>query len=365
MDDSLSQDEIDALLNAMSSEQNSASASSDEVPQPILSQNEIDSLLSVDSSPQVPFAGNSGGILAGFPSAAPPRDANIEKYDFTMPSRVSRDHLRSLRTLHSSYAQSLSSAFSITLRSVVEVTCIHIEQLSYGEYLASLLDPSCIGVFNMNPMKGYGVIEINPLLVFPIIDRMLGGPGATRLMNRAFTAIEGMLIKQVMEDSLKMLQEAWHRNIKLDIKLERLEDNPQFIQAASASDPVILILFDVLMSDIHSMMSLCFPFLTIQQALASLRREEYPTLVDDDTAKTCKEMVHSHMLEMKIPLSARYEASNVSLGELLGLQKGDIIRLPNASSEEVMIFAGGQPKFSGKPGMSNGRRAIQIISEEQ
>ncbi len=353
MDDSLSQDEIDALLNAMSSEETPASSGpdSDGVPQPFLSQNEIDTLLNVVASPQASMVNS--------------KDLNVEKYDFTLPSRVPRDHIRSLRTLHNSYAQSLSSAFSISLHTAVEVTCIHIEQLSYGEYLSSLLDPSCIGVFVMNPMKGYGVIELNPMLIFPIIDRLLGGSGSARFYNRVFTAIEEMIITQVMEKALNILQSAWQRNIKLDIVLERMENNPQFIQAAATSDPVILIMFDVMMGDVHSMMSLCFPFLTIQQALISLRHEEYTTLVDAETMESCREIMHAHMLNLDVSVSALYKPSRVTLNELMELQEGDIIKLPDTSKDEVQILVNGKIKYSGKPGMANNRRAVQINEREE
>ncbi len=364
MDDSLSQDEIDALLNAMSSEQSSVSPSVGGPSQPLLSQNEIETLLSTVSPSQasanpdmILMISNTGAVLSKSV------DIGMEQYDFTVPSRVSREHLRSLRALHDSYAQSLSSSLSITLRAMVEVDCVHIEQLTYGEYLSSLLDPSCIGVFSMNPLKGLSIIEINPMLVFPIIDRLLGGPGTARLYNRAFTTIEEMVITQVMEIALDILEAAWLQNITLDIKLERLENNPQFIHAAALNDPVILILFDVILGDIHSMMSLCFPFITIQQARASFRHDEPLTIVDDEAMELCKKMINAHALNLDMNVSVRYQSSRVTLGELLQLQEGDIIALPGTSGDKALMFVGEQMKFSGKPGMVNGRRAVQMDEE--
>jgi len=361
MDEPLSQDEIDALLNARSSADASGPEDVGDAPQPFLSQNEIASLLSTVASSHgtgdadmVTMISNTGTELARI------KDVVVEKYDFSIPSRVSRDHLRSLQALHDGYAQTLSSAFSMTLRAIVEVNCIHIEQLSYGEYLSSLLDPSCIGVFSMSPLKGVSTIEINPLLVFPIIDRLLGGAGAALFYNRAFTTIEGMIIRQVMESALEILEVAWQRNMTLRIKLERMESDPQFIHAAALNDPVILILFDFMMGDIHSMMSLCFPFLTIQQALADLRNEEFRAVLDDDTIESSKEMIYSHMLDLDLTVSVRHEDSRVTLGDLLELQVGDIIRLPETSEDRTTIYIEGQKKFSGKPGMVNGRRAVRI-----
>jgi len=200
--DRLSQNEVDALLNAMSSERSSAPSDTTDasgISKPLLSQDEIDTLLSGVSSAQTVQEGYGRGLTPLLPTTdeAPSiivsskrRDVNVEKYDFTMPSRVSRDQIRSLRGLHDNYARSLGSSLSMTLRGIVEVQCTYIEQLTYGEYLTSLLDPSCIGVFSMKPLKGLGMIEMNPPLAFPIIDRLLGGAGTSGLYNRTLTAIE-------------------------------------------------------------------------------------------------------------------------------------------------------------------------------
>ena len=332
-DDSLSQDEVDALLNAMSSADSSASSDTSDPPKPFLSQEEMDTLLSAVSSIQPPDTGaapeqaetadtttqaDTIGMVSGARSATG-EDKNIamEKYDFTKPSRVSRDHVRALRALHTSYARSLSSSLSMALRAVVAVDCIHIEQLTYGEYLASLLDPSCIGIFSVKPLKGIGIMEMNPPLVFPIIDRMLGGTGEAAFYNRALTSIEEIIIMNIMEDALLILQESWQRSIELKMNLERLENNPQFVQAAATGDSVLLILFSVRLNDVNSMMSICVPFLTIQQAFASLRGEEYHDISDDETKEIYRSSVYDHACNVSVAVSAQYESSQVTLRELL------------------------------------------------
>lgn len=363
--DELSQDEIDALLNAMTVDKPKSSDSSG-VSTPLLSQEEIDTLLNAASSIQTSLAsGKTATPLNPKLISSRKRDVDVEKYDFTMPSLVSREHIKSLNTLHNTYARSLSSSLSMLLRTLVEVECLNIEQLNYGEYLASILEPSCIAVFSMRPLKGLGVIEINLPLVFPIIDRLLGGQGNTRAYNRALTVIEEMVVTKLIQHSLVILQESWQRTIKLEMKLERLENNPQFIQIAATGDPIILILFDIRMGSIRGMMSLCFPFMTIQQARANLRHEEFPTLVDEQNKNAYRKMMLTHFYNIQITVCARYEPSHVSLGEILGLQKGDIIKLSNADRNEVLISVGGQPKFYGRPGMVDGKRAVQIYRKEK
>jgi len=372
----ISQDEIDALLKAMSDK---GAEASDEKPlinsetpsfqaesKPILSQDEINVLLNAVPSKKTvtDTSVQAEQLRTDKIISSRQRRANIEKYDFTMPSRLSKDHLKALNALHSSYAKSLGSYFSMSLRTVVEIECVNIEQLNYGEYLSSLFDPTCVGVFSMKPLRGVSMLEISMPLAFPIIDILLGGSGAPKLYNRNLTVIEETIITRVIEKALLILQESWERSVDLRIKLERLENNPPFIQAATTGDPVILILLDVKFDNARGMMSLCFPFLTIQQALTNLRREEFPSSVDDESTKTCSNTMQTHIRQLHLPISVRYAPSPVTLGELLELKKGDVIILQNAKKDQVQVLITGKMKYNGKPGMVNGKRAVQICIAE-
>jgi|WetSurMetagenome_2_1015567.scaffolds.fasta_scaffold139396_2 flagellar motor switch protein FliM len=369
----ISQDEIDALLKAMSDKNTDSTEENNQMldnadmqgfqteSKPILSQDEINVLLNAmpsDTSLQSKQL-DVDNILS-----SRKRRANIEKYDFTMPSRLSKDHLKALNALHNSYAKSLGSYFSMSLRTAVEIECVNIEQLSYGEYLSSLFDPTCVGVFSMKPLRGVSMLEIGMPLAFPIIDILLGGSGAPKLYNRSLTAIEETIITRVIEKALSILQESWHRSIDLRIKLERLENNPQFIQAATTGDPIILILLDVKFDNARGMMSLCFPFLTIQQALINLRREEFPSSIDDESSKMSSNAMQTHIRQIHLPISVRYAPSPVTLGELLELKKGDVIILQNVKKDQVQVLITGKKKYYGKPGMVNGKKAVQISGPE-
>ena len=368
----ISQDEVDALLKAMSEnsdekQQNDEISNFQTAPKPILSQDEIDVLLKATSPVKMDLepSAHPEQINAGMIVSSRQQKANIEKYDFTMPSRLSKDHLKALNALHSSYARSLASYLSVSLRTAVEIECINIDQLNYGEYLSSLFDPTCVGVFSMKPLRGVGMLEVNMPLAFPIIDILLGGSGAPKLYNRNLTVIEETIITKVIEKALSILQDSWQRSMELKIKLERLENNPQFIQAATTGDPVILILLNVKFNNARGMMSLCFPFLTIQQALTNLRREGSTSLADDEAMKTYKGIMQKHVKQLHLPISVRYAPNPVTIGELLELKKGDVIILQNTRKDQVQVLIAGNKKYYGKPGMINGRRAVQICNEEE
>jgi flagellar motor switch protein FliM len=106
------------------------------------------------------------------PSAYKKRDP---QYDFKRPNRLSKDLLQSLHFLHDRYARNFSLTLSAYLREMAEVNLISIDQLPYSDFLMSLPDTTSINVIELAPKGGKLIMEVNLSLVFPIIEKLLGG----------------------------------------------------------------------------------------------------------------------------------------------------------------------------------------------
>src|SRR5579859_3073579 len=96
-------------------------------------------------------------------------------YDFRRPDRIAKDQLRAIHLLHENFARSLASSLSAYLRAYVAVNLISVEQLSFMEFSQCLPAPTCLVSLGMKPNEGNAVLEINPSLVFPILEMLLGG----------------------------------------------------------------------------------------------------------------------------------------------------------------------------------------------
>ncbi|MDE6044095.1 MAG: flagellar motor switch protein FliM, partial [Helicobacter sp.] len=134
----------------------------------ILSQEEIDALLEVvdDDVPEEVETVKESDVLA---------QRQVTLYDFKRPNRVSKEQLRAFRGIHDKMARNLSSQISAVMRSIVEIQLHSVDQMTYGEFLMSLPSPTSFNVFSLKPLDGTGVLEINPSIAFPMIDRLLGG----------------------------------------------------------------------------------------------------------------------------------------------------------------------------------------------
>jgi flagellar motor switch protein FliM len=103
-----------------------------------------------------------------------------QAYDFRRPDRIAKEQLRSIHLLHENFARGLASSLSAYLRAYVIVNLVSVEQLSYMEFSRCLPSPTCMVSLRMRPFDGNAVLELNPALVFPVLEMLLGGQASPR-----------------------------------------------------------------------------------------------------------------------------------------------------------------------------------------
>ena len=192
----------------------------------ILSQEEIDALLQV-----VDDDGN--GHSANIPEhTEEPKQVVI--YDFKRPNRVSKEQLRAVKGIHDKLARNLASQISSIMRSIVEIRLHSVDQMTYGEFLMSLPSPTSFNVFSIKPLDGNCVLEINPSIAFPMIDRLLGGNGdGFDSSSRELTDIEVNLLDAILRIIMQRLKESWSMITDMYPNVEVKESSPNVVQIVS------------------------------------------------------------------------------------------------------------------------------------
>lgn len=320
----------------------------------ILSQEEIDALLSAVAKGALPPS-----------QEAPPRprrQQTVLPYDFRRRNRISKEQVRTLQMVHDTFARTLSSSLSAYLRSPVEVHLTSVEQLTYGEFMLSVLPPSALGIFEMAPLKGGAVLDINPHLVFPMIDRILGGPGRSSIQIRELTEIERTLVDRIFRRLLVDLQQAWLEVGRFDIRLLNLESNPQFVQLTSPNDIAMLISFDVRVGEVQGVMSLCLPFAMLEPILPKLVTQRWFGASAAMEAGSVSPAIAEHLQTISLDVRAVLGAVQMSIGRLTRLGPGDVIPLPQGGELAVTIELEGSPRFAGRAGQRQRRRAVKITA---
>ncbi|MBN1130907.1 MAG: flagellar motor switch protein FliM [Chitinispirillaceae bacterium] len=325
----------------------------------ILSQEEVDALLSaVSSGADVDLTGGpavdekQGGAFSE-------DEKTISLYDFRRPDRVSKDQMRTLQNLHESYARQLSTTLTNFLRTFVEIELVSVDQLTYAEFIMSISNPSCIYVFKMEPLDGSAIIEINPTLVFFIIDRLFGGQGRPSEQNRELTLIEQSVLHRIVERGLNDLKEVWEHIGVFSPKIEGYETNPQFVQIAPPGETVILVSLEVRMQNASGLMSICFPYLLLESVITNLSGESWMSSQSTSTAET-RNVLEGELQDIPLTLSTIIGKTNITIRDLLQLQRGDVLVLDKPFDSDLNVQIDGKTKMAARSGLIGRKKAIKV-----
>src|SRR5579871_1399804 len=263
-------------------------------------------------------------------------EKKILKYNFKRPDRISKNQIRSLHFVHDRFARNFSSSISAYLRTVVEVSLENIAQISYSEFMNTVSDPTCYVAISLKPLDGLAALEIGPSLVFPMIDRLLGGLGRPINNIRPMTEIEQSIIQNVLKLMVDNLKESWRQIYAIEFAVTATETHPHMIQVTAPNEMVIHFQFQVRMRDTLSKMHLAIPTLVLEPIIHIFDQEEY------SRRKVVQDGTLLHLLR-NIPVNVSIETAETAfpMESLLSLQVGDTLLLDQRENWPVIIKIGG------------------------
>jgi len=317
----------------------------------ILSQEEIDALLDVveDEGEDV--------LESGDDSLIPQRQVTL--YDFKRPNRVSKEQLRAFRGVHDKMARSLASQISSIMRSIVEIQLHSVDQMTYGEFLMSLPNPTSFNVFSVKPLEGSGIIEINPSIAFPMLDRLLGGKGEPFDATREFSDIELSLFETILRVMMSTLKEAWGPVMDIYPTIESKESSPNVVQIVAQNEIVVMVVMEIIIGHSSGMMNICYPVIALEPVLPKLASRDL--MLNETSSKKSRNTELKVLLGgAKVDLEANLGDANLSLNDILELKVGDIIRLSSHADDVVSVSVDGKDRFRGEIGLRRFRKSISV-----
>jgi flagellar motor switch protein FliM len=321
----------------------------------VLSQAEVESLLTA-------MDGRESDVIADAATSRLKHREKISPYDFKRPERVGKEQMRSLQTMHEGFGRNFGAALSALLRTIVELKLTSVDQLTYSEFVFSLENPTCFNLINAAPLEGQLILDINLSLLFPIIDRLLGGGSdPTPPARRPLTEIELRLVSRITDLFCKEMKQAWENVLELDLSIDHVESNPQLVQIVPPNEVVVLISFELTIGDARGMMNLCIPFNSIERISTRLSSNSWVTYgkktATPENIKRITGQLSTAMVELVVDLAK----TNISTSDLIGLRVGDIIATEKDVERPLVVSIEGRPKFHAKPGAFKGHKAIQVM----
>ena len=320
----------------------------------VLSQDEIDQLLQAISS------GESEDT-----DFKPVNDTRkIKIYDFKRPDKFSKEQIRTVSIMHETFARLTTTSLSAQLRSLVHVHVASVDQLTYEEFIRSIPTPTTLAVINMDPLKGNAVLEIDPAITFSMIDRLFGGTGQGAKVSRDLTDIEQSVMEGIIVRILANMREAWTQVIDLRPRLGQIETNPQFAQIVPPSEMVVLVTLETKVSEEEGMMNFCIPYLAIEPIISKLSSQFWFSSVRRSSTTQYLGTLKEKLSDVDMDVVAEIGTINMPIRDVLALRVGDVVRLSTVRvGDPLSLSVGNKKKFYCQPGVVGKKMAVQIIEK--
>jgi len=325
----------------------------------VLDQNEVDALLKAVDAGQVSEAHQEHRIFSRARKEF--ESVEVRPYDFKRPERVSKDQMRALETLHESFARNFGASLSGFLRTIVEVKVATCDQMTYSEFIASLPNPTSFNLLTAAPLEGRICLEISPLIIYPIIDRLLGGTNQELFIpQRPLTAIETRLIHKIIGRAVEALKEAWHGVKDLDFHLAESESNPHLVQIVPPNEVVVVIGLEIKMASRAGTANLCIPYNVIEPVMELLSAQSWFSVKGLKGNEEFSGRITTRIARATLELSGVLAETTITLRDLMNLSVGDLLLTDTEANQPAVLCVEGEKKFRAHLGRFKGNRALRV-----
>ncbi len=311
----------------------------------ILSQEEVDALLR--------------GVTGETEEASTQQDTGgIRSYDIGRQERIVRGRMPTLELIHERFARLFRIGLYNFMRRSAEISINPIKVQKYSDFIRNLVVPTNLNVVHANPLRGSGLIIIEPTLVFQVVDHLFGGNGQihTRIEGRDFTPTEQRVIMRILDVVFAEFEKAWATVYPLKYEYVRSEMNTQFANICTPTEVVVTASFTVDLGSGGGDIHVCLPY----SLLEPIRDTIYSSFQADRAESDLRwvRLMTEQVQDAKLELVAKLAEASVTLRDLTELKVGDVISL--AVPETLEATVNGIPVLDCKYGVSNGQYALKV-----
>jgi len=317
----------------------------------VLSQSEIDNLLAALSTGELDVE-----------NMQQTEEKQVKNYDFSRPTKFSKEHLRTLEIIFEHYGRLLSTNLPVYLRKNVQVAVASSETVTFSEFTNALSNPVILGIINFAPLNGTIIIDMATNLAYAIIDRMLGGGGTPLEKSREFSEIELSILHKVLVTMTQLLREPWKNVVDISPVLNRVETNSQFAQVIAPNDMIAIVTLNIKIGDVEGFLNFCLPFFTLEEVMDRLNTKYWFASMQENRDENFGDYIETMIRKVSVPVKAVLGKSTISVSDFMNLQVGDCIRLDSKVDEDMDVYVGNIRKFTALPGASKDAYAVRITS---
>jgi flagellar motor switch protein FliM len=276
--------------------------------------------------------------------------------------RFSSEQLLEFQSVQLAFGREFGRGLSQLARADVAVKLISVDQLSYGEFVAGLEQPTCFNLIKAVPQGVPLALELSHSMIFPLLDRLLGGGAMVDSPpRRSLTEIEARVVTRITSLAVAAWEKAWSGSGEFKLTLESSTSHPRSGPIVPEHEAVLFASFEIQLGDFQGILNLCLP----ESSDAALRgcTNQKANLTTGQTHRadrTGSEVTEGAKSQELAELVVRLTGARLTEGELRNLAVGDTIVTDKHCAEPLEVCVNGLPRFLGFGGILKGQKAVRI-----
>ena len=289
--------------------------------------------------------------------------ADVREFEIGSRSRIKSNSFPRLQVLNDQLADRLKKHTETTLQCEASITPGDIVVRPYSEICAGIAPLTAVTVFSTLPLEGQGGIVLEAETINQLVEAFFGGGGEETQpkTGESFSAGELSVSRLFAAAILSMLQEVWESFTEIAPEILRSEIGMDLVDIAADTDRVIGIHFNIAFEHAQGGFDLLLPVSMLQPLLPIFEGQKG----DRDAAEDARweHAIRAHLPDTDVCLTGCVGQVRLPLGELTGLNPGDVLTIRNP--REATVLVGDVPVVLGRYGVHAGHNAVETTGWAQ
>ncbi len=255
------------------------------------------------------------------------------------------------------YAMSLSTRF----QRAVSVKLDAMESMSFASLLQRLSGRGAIGILQVEPLSGGGLVIFDEQLSFSLVEIVLGGSSekAISAPSRAMSAIELKVVRDVIASVCPELDKGFRQLYEVQSELVKVVSNLRLLNFVVPDAGVVTARFHVTIDNLEGDITLVIP----HTALEPLQRQQQNKSVPVSAVQNSKwrNLVCEELEHMDVEIEAQLAKLSLRVRDILNFEVGDVVELGCNPDTPLVVKIEGRPKYYGMAGVQAGKKAIRVM----
>jgi flagellar motor switch protein FliM len=280
----------------------------------------------------------------------------VRVYDFTSPNRLSKEQIRRIEYLHTTFVKRASMSLAALLRGPVRLSIKSVEEADYSVFIESIPSPGATFTFKAEPLEGFAIIDTDIDLAFSLIDRLLGGKGEPLAEPRELTSIEQTVAKTIVTTLVREIEWAWSSLAQLKMGVQAFAIGAEAFQIYGSSTSIVAVEMKVTTDSTEGTICIGYPYPMFEPVLREIAKTLTFRTKREPDEKTMSQLISV----VPMALAARLPVSMVKIKDIANLEVGDVIVLDTHVGDEVDLLVEGKRLFQARPGEHRGALAVKV-----